>query len=756
MQTDIASLLSLVSKYNQDERLVRIQSPLDAEMLLVHSLRAHEKVSQPYACELQLLSPYAHLELSKLVGQPVALKLRTHLGTDRFLHGYVAEFRRAGSDGGFARYEARVAPWFWFLRQRLNCRIYQDKTVLEIVDEVFGAHQPVADYRFEVATGRYEKLKYCVQYNESDFDFVSRLLEDHGIHYRFDHRDDGHSLVMADDSTQSPPLADEPRIRFHGEQGTLAEDVIDRWDGCLSVAPSALAVNTFDFKQPAQTLLGSVPLDLPRGLLPPMESYLYDGAARYATTSRGEALAAMRAEGAAWQTEIFEGEGTSRLLAAGRYFELFGHFEYDQEPEEDRRFFTLETRLEAQNNFLPDYSHTEGASFRVLLKSVRRKITFRPERSTPRPRMGGPQTAIVVGPPGEELWADKYGRVKVKFHWDRLGAKDGSDSCWLRVASPWAGADMGGVSIPRIGQEVVVDFLDGDPDRPLITSRVYNADNMPPFGLHVSGLKSKTVKGGGFNEMTMHDSPGAELLNLRAQNDMTTLVLNNQANTINADKTTQVAANHTESVGINQTMTVGADQALTVKANRSATVQGTDTRTVTGTSTSTVTGAVAQTYHAGQTRTVTAAGYTEAVTGDWRSTLTGNYAGTVSGNWVDSVTGTGTWNVTGLTTETLTGGRNVSVTGTDSRVVNGPVEDSNTGARTVVVTGALAQSVTATCALHSDSTMSIDSGSQVALGVGGCGITIDGASIVISAAGSTIKVDAGGVTVNGAKINLNC
>jgi type VI secretion system secreted protein VgrG len=754
MVPDIAELLNAVVRFNQDRRLLRIKTPLESESLLVHRFSGVEAVSQPFDFNIELLSPYANLELKSLIGQPVLLTMRTHVDTDRFFHGYVREFARTGSDGGFAKYEAKVAPWFWYLSHRSNCRIYQDLSVIDIVKKVFEDYGPLASARFDVTPSRYEPMPYCVQYNESDFAFVSRILEEVGIHYRFEHTEEGHTLVCSDNSTLCPAQPHDPNIRFHGDQGVLKEDVMDDWTARRTVAANALSLKTYDFKQPANPLAARVDNSIPRGLLPPLERYEYDGAAGFINSLLGDTRATVRMEEAAWRTKLYEGKGNSRLMQSGCYFQLDDHFEHTEEDPAERQFFAVSVAHDARNNFLDNFSKAENTIYRGAVTCVRRKIPYRPERSAP-PRMPGPQTATVVGPPGEELYADKYGRVKVQFHWDREGKSNEASSCYVRVASPWAGEGMGGVSIPRVGQEVVVDFLDGNPDRPIIMGRVYNAANMPPFGLEVSGIRSKTVKGGGFNEMTMNDSAGAELLNMHAQRNMDTTVQNDQNNTINNSKNTTVAVDHTEKVGSNQSVTVGANQDTTVQANRSATVNGNDTRTVQGTSDTVVTGAVSQTYNATQTRAVTS-DYNETIGGNWASALTGNYTGSVQGNWADAVTGTAAWMVTGATTETLNGGRTVAVTGADLRSVQGSVEDSNVGERLVAVQGALTQQATGASVYHSDSDMTLNSGSTVIAQVGGSSVKITGGAIEICAGGSTIKVDGGGVTVNGAKINLNC
>lgn len=746
MYPNPSAMLARVGRFNQDRRLVRIKTPLDADLLLVHRMYGSEALSKPFQLTLELLSPYDQLELKQLVGQPVLLTMLT-AADERHFHGFVQEFSRTGSDGGLATYQAQLAPWFSFLDYASNCRVFQDLSVLEITQEVFSKYGQLADYRVDLVSGRYPKLPYCVQYNESDFTFVSRLLEDAGIYYSFEHSESGHKLVLADDSTQCQPLAGDATVRFQPNQELQASDVLDDWRPRRRVGPSVHSIKSFDFKQPRNPLAVELKNDAPRGTLPQFERYAYDGAASYGNSSVGEQLTAVRAEEAGWQTKLFEGAGTTRELVAGRYFDLAGHFEHEGDDPTEHRFMALRVSHDARNNFSSDFGEAQDCMYRVEVSALRRKIPYRPLRDTARPRMPGPQTATVVGPKGEEIWHDKFGRVKLQFHWDRLGQFNDQSSCWVRVASPWAGSGMGGVSAPRVGQEVVVDFLDGNPDRPIITGRVYNADNMPPFGQEVSGMRSKTVRGGGFNEVTMHDTGGSELLNMHAQRDMAVTVLNDHNSTVNNNKATKVAVNHSLNVGANQDISVGG--------NRGATVTGNDTRTVTGTSTATVTGAVTQTYQAGQKRTITAAGYNENITGDYGSSLVGNYSGSTSGNWKRDITGTLTHTVIGAVSDTMHAGREVSVTGTDKRTVAGPVEDGNTGPRLLSVTGNMQHEVSGTHTVYSGSDQTIASGSKVDLVVGGAGISIDAGEITITAGGSIIKINGGGVSINGSKINLN-
>ncbi|AOD15230.1 type VI secretion system tip protein TssI/VgrG [Xanthomonas fragariae] len=747
MHAEVISSGVAALRLNQDRRLIRVTTALDPDTFIVKRFEGTETVSAPHAFAVDLLSAQRRLELKQLVGQPIQLSLGDEFD-DRVVHGYVKEFALIGAEGELAAYRAEVAPWFAFLQYTSNCRIFQDLSVLEIVEQVFGEYPQLADYKYELNVGNFPKLSYCVQYNESDFTFVSRLLEDAGIYYTFVHADGAHTMVLADDSTASTALGEPAPVAFVSDQGVLRTPGLHSWSARRRVGPTAHAVSSFDFKQPRTALSASKARSIPIGALPELERYHYDGAARFADSRVGDALAAIRSEEAVWPTKLFEGAGNSTELQAGGCFTLERHPDFIGRSEDDRQFFVVQLHREGRNNFSSDYSQAEAPTYLCSATALRRKIPYRPLRETPQQRMPGPQTATVVGPPGEELYADRYGRVKVQFHWDRKGQFRENSSCWIRSASPWAGADMGGVSPPRVGQEVVVDFLDGDPDRPIITGRVFNEDNMPPFGMEVSGLKSKTVKGGGYNEMTMHDTAGGELLNMRAQRDMVTTVLNDQNATVKNNKSTSVAVDHRMDVGSNQSISVGA--------NRGITVTGNDMLGVTGTRSTSVTGAVTETYQAGETKAIAAAGYSETITGNFVTTLTGNYTSQRTGAWKETVTQTSLRQVIGKVTEQLSAGREVSITGLDKRSVQGAVEDTNVGARTVSVQGDMEQGITGTHTLTANGNMILASGSNLTATVGGAAIEILGEKITISAGGSVIVIDGSGVSVNGSEIKLNC
>ncbi|MDR2871127.1 MAG: type VI secretion system tip protein VgrG, partial [Xanthomonadaceae bacterium] len=418
MYGEVALLNSNWMKYQQDHRTIRIKTALDEDLFVVSRFQGADRVSGPFSYTLELLSPDARLELKQLIGQPVQLFLETDRG-DRFFHGYVKEFARTGASGDVVSYCAELAPWFDFLQHTGNCRIFQNKNVQEIIDEVFKAYLPLADYRYELNAGTYPKLDYCVQYNESDFHFVSRLLEDAGIYYAFEHGEDKHTMVLSDNSTIAPAIGHVATVRYRLDDDARMDYDLEQWRARRRVGADTHTLGSFDFKQPRSSLLSDSAASIPRGMLPQLERYSYDGAARFLDSRIGDMLAHVRSEEAAWPTKLFEGEGSCRHVYTGGYFQLEGHFDHTESDATEREFFVVEVHHEATNNFNTEVTDGHAAGYRCALTALRRKIAFRPLRQTPRQRMPGPQTATVVGPPGEELYADRYGRVKVQFHWDR-------------------------------------------------------------------------------------------------------------------------------------------------------------------------------------------------------------------------------------------------------------------------------------------------------------------------------------------------
>lgn len=570
-------------------RPVEVVSPLGPEVLRCGAVTVTEELGRPFEVELDLLSPSGSLTFDDLLGQPAAVSIALPGGARRFFHGLVARFALTGWAGSFATYRATLRPWLWLLSRTADCRIFQGKTVPEIVKQVFR-DRGFTDFD-DALGGSYEPREYCVQYRESDFAFVSRLLEQEGIYYFFRHEAGKHVLVLADSQGSHAAAAGYGVIPYHppGENVLREEDHVTEWTLFQEIQPGVCALNDFDFERPKAGLLVKAPFQRKHAHAG-LEVFDYPG--DYGATGLGEARARTRIEELQAQFERAAGRGNPRGLAVGSLFSLSGHPRADQ----NREYLVVAAthRVDAQA-YESAAAAGAGSGYECTFDAAPSRQPFRPPRRTPRPVVQGPQTAVVVGKAGEEIWTDRYGRVKVQFHWDREGRSDEQSSCWVRVAQVWAGKGWGGLHLPRIGQEVVVDFLEGDPDRPLVTGRVYNADNMPPYDLPANqtqaGLKSRSTKGGGpdhCNELRFEDQKGAELLTLHAERNQAISVENDEAHavghdrrkTVGNDETTEVKANRTETVGKDEKVTVGANRTGSVGQDESLDVGGSRTESV--------------------------------------------------------------------------------------------------------------------------------------------------------------------------------
>jgi type VI secretion system secreted protein VgrG len=583
-------------------RMMELSTPLGKD-LLFRELRGHEELGRPSAFELSALSTRADIKPSDLLGKSVTVKLELLKGGFRYFNGYVTRFSQGTILGKYYEYQMTVNAWLWFLTRTADCKIFQEKTAPEIIKEVFGDHSMAI---FEDGlTATYAKREYCVQYRETDFAFVSRLMEEEGIYYYFEHQDGKHTLKLVDSESGHKKLENKGSIAYYPPGRALHgdEEYIQSFRQAQRIEPGTVAARSFDFTKPKADL-GVKAQNKQEHQSADYEIFDYEG--DYIQADNGEHLARVRIDEFHTEFELAEAETNVRDIAVGRLFGLTNAPRKDQE----RDYLIVSADWDLRNNTY-EASINEDATYNCAMTVLQSKQQFRPTRSRPRPTMGGPQTAVVVGPSGEEIYTDKYGRVKVQFHWDRYGKKNENSSCWMRVSSPWAGANWGGVAIPRIGQEVVVDFLEGDPDQPLIVGRLYNADQMPPYALPgnmtQTGIKTRSSKGGGaanFNEIRFEDKKGSEQVFLHAEKnqdievekDETHWVGNDRKKTIDHDETTQVKNNRTETVGndekiaivANRTETVGKDESITVSGNRTRMVSQNETITVLLTRTHTV------------------------------------------------------------------------------------------------------------------------------------------------------------------------
>ncbi|WP_137009490.1 type VI secretion system Vgr family protein [Aquitalea aquatilis] len=551
---DFSTLLaSFAAAFSQHQRLLTLQldgGQIAAEQLLPHTLDGSEGVSEAYRYQLSCLSPDGNIELKSLLGVAARLGVLDADGSEVVRCGVVSRAELLGSDGGFAKYGLTIEPPFALLRLRRTSRVFQDLSVPDIVKQILAEHQAanpvfaqVQSLEFHTASA--SPRSYCLQYRESDFDFIVRLLHEEGYAWRFEHVDGEHpqvKLVVFDDAYSLPPAASE-RVRFHRSDATEEEDGLTDWSAARQVVSGNVALASFDY-QPTATQQSFDQSRIQQGRSgDALQSTLqdYDPQSLY-YASDAEQLsqyAQLRQQAHDVQAKQFSGAGSVRSLQAGQWFRLDEHPAHEGDSSEQREFVVTGQTFRANNN-LPgdltsslrgllgnDASTTDSSPFQTTITAQRRGIPLTPayaHSTQAKPTSNGVQTATVVGPAGEEVHTDELGRIKVQFHWQRpdehpsIGAKlDDTSSCWLRVAMPSAGAGWGHQFIPRIGQEVLVDFIEGDIDRPVIVGVLYNGSHATPAfsgagalpaNKTLSGIKSKEHQGGQYNELLFDDTPG--------------------------------------------------------------------------------------------------------------------------------------------------------------------------------------------------------------------------------------------------------
>ena len=554
---------------SESERVHTIKCPLPPDSggespLRFRRLRAKEALSQPFEYKLDLLSELDDIDPADLLGESITASVHME-GRDRVRHfnGIVTSFAYQGRAEGYSHYEAILRPWFWLLTRNRDCRIFQELTVLDIIEKVCRETHGFADFRFSLSE-QYRQREYCVQYRESDFTFISRLLEEEGIFFYFEHEENKHTLVMADANSTFPDVEGETEIPFRppGEARVGLEHV-SAWHVSHEVQTGACVLDDYDFTKPRVDLEGSASISRTHSQSE-FEAYDYPGL--HWEAADGESLARIRIEELQSEHRRFSGFSDHHGLAAGRAFHLV---EYPRESE-NAEYIIVAAEIEVESAEIEQLRMDAQNRFVVEFKAISREEPFRPRRKTPKPFVHGPQTAVVVGKQGEEIWTDNYGRVKLQFHWDREGQSDENSSCWIRVSQHWAGKNWGSMHIPRIGQEVVVDFLEGDPDRPLVSGRVYNDSQMPPWALPdnqtQSGVLSRSTKSGtpdNFNELRFEDKAGEEHIYFHAEKDFERVVENDDILRVGFDKQDP------------------GDQSIQIHGNRTAEIQtGNDDTTV--------------------------------------------------------------------------------------------------------------------------------------------------------------------------------
>jgi type VI secretion system secreted protein VgrG len=548
----------------QGQFYLSVSTPFGADTLLMRSMHGEEYVSRPFFFVLDMYSAQADLDFASIVGQSVTVSVGLPADQTRYVNGVVGRFVQGGTDGRFTLYHAEVHPWFWLLNKSSNSRIFQELSVPEIIEKVFG-DLGYTDFSNKL-TGTYAKRTYCVQYQESAFDFVSRLMEDEGIYYFFTHEDGKHTMVLADDADAMADCANAATVQYRSDMITWAEAAVATGVTLeQQVIPGKYAMDDFNFETPETDLKVTAEGEAAHSI------YEYPGG--FTETAKGEGRAGRRLEGYEAREKLLKGTCNTAALSAGSTFTLAGHPRADANDK-----WALEKVI---HRAYPDEYHNEFQAFPGT-------SLYRPDRATPKPRIPGSQTAIVVGTSGEEIFTDKFGRIKVQFHWDQEGAKDEKSSCWIRVAQGWAGKAWGAMFLPRIGQEVVVSFLEGDPDQPLVTGSVYNATQTVPYALPDnmtrSTVKSNSSKGGGgYNELRFEDKKDSEEVWLHAQKDWNTVVEKNRSTTLNEEHDTLSIKKGNRTVTLDKgnltTEMKKGTETHKVKSTRDLTVEGDESHT---------------------------------------------------------------------------------------------------------------------------------------------------------------------------------
>ncbi|MGF1717475.1 type VI secretion system tip protein TssI/VgrG [Photobacterium chitinilyticum] len=584
-----------MEKATQDKNILRIDTPLGKDVLHITKAEIQEGISTLFSTQAYVYTNGQLIDAKNIIGKSVTITLLYNLSgsvSERFFNGYVTAIRSTGSrmpsvaEGDkYQDYILDISPSFSFLSQRSNCRIFQQLNVEDIVKTILSEHGVKIQSELQKT---YPVYDYKVQYHESDLAFVNRLLEQEGIFYFFKHDKTNHYLVLADDITAYRECA-ENQVAY--TTGSLSEAHIHAWSGGLEVTPGSSVKLGYDFITPTDKLSGE---HADAGLVTQqsaLEVFEYQAGSEF--NSRAQDIANASLESLQRDTELCSGASNCRSFSAGQFFTFKSH---EDSRLEGKSFLITQTNMEVA---ITNQTGSSKSAYQTILNQfscVPKETLYRPVQLTPKPRIYGAQTACVTGDDGDEIYIDRYGRVKVLFHWDREGVSDSTSSCWIRVAQNWAGNRWGAFFFPRVGQEVLVEFLDGDPDQPIISGALYNGDQMPPYDLPgqktQSGVKTRSTKEAtedNFNEIRFDDDKGNELLSIHAEkdhhlmveNDYQQLIENDCRQTVNNDKQLLVENDYRQTIKNNYQFVVENNSQQTIKNDHQITVENNCNQTVT-------------------------------------------------------------------------------------------------------------------------------------------------------------------------------
>lgn len=721
----------------QRNREIELITPLGPDVLLLRDFTITEDLGRMFTIKLELDST-EYIRFEDILGKNVTIRLNTMQGEGiRLFNGYVSSFSQAADQGRFSIYQATVHPWLWFLTRTSDCRIFQHKTVPDIIKQVFN-ELGYTDVEDKLSL-TYREWEYCVQYRETDFNFVSRLMEQEGIYYYFAHEDGKHTLVLADSYSSHEAIPTYAEIPYYPpvEVVELDRERIYGWLLSKRIQPGVYALNEYDFIRPKmdQNVNSSIPREHSES-----NYELYDYPGEYVEPSDGSHYAQLRIEELQAQYEQARGESNVRGMLCGGLFTLNNHPREDQNQEYLVVSVSQSIRLESFES-----GGGSGTNYSNSFFCIPSHTPFHATRTTPKPIVQGPQTAVVVGPSGEEIYTDEHGRVKLQFHWDRYGQSDENSSCWVRVSQLWAGKTWGGIHIPRIGQEVIVEFLEGDPDRPIVTGRVYNGDQTPPYELPAnktqSGIKSRSSKGGSganFNEIRFEDKKGEEEVYIHAEKNQNNVVENDETTSVGHDRSEDVGNDETIHIGNNRTETVDVDESITIGNNRTEQVGANETIAIGIDRTETV--GSNETISIGSNRTVT-------IGSNKTETVAVNKAETIGAAKELTIGAVYAVSVGAAMTESVGASKSQQVGASKSTSVGGDVSEDYGASQSVSVSKDLSESIGQNQTTKVGKNLVIDAGDSVTIKTGKASITMkkDG----------TIQIQGKDITIKGSgKINV--
>ncbi|HTZ58673.1 MAG TPA: type VI secretion system tip protein TssI/VgrG [Acidobacteriaceae bacterium] len=570
------------TSFSQIGRFISLTTPLGEDVLLLAGFSGQEAISRLFSFHLDLLSNQGTIDFDDIIGKNVTISVSLSDGTLRYFNGLVSQFAQSGADARFTRYQMQIVPWTWMLTRYADCRIFHNKKVGEIIEEVFH-RRAFQDFKLSL-NGDYSEMEYCVQYRETDFNFISRLMEQNGIFYFFQHEMGKHTMVIADSSSAHEPCPGQKSAGYNLARGGIDDtDVIHSWTMEQVLRSGKYTLTDYNFKTPSANLTATEPSVIDVGGNSSFEIFDFPG--EYTARADGTKFAKLRMQEEEANHLVGHGSSVCRAFTTGYKFDLTDHYQESM----NTSYVLIEIQHIASAAGTYRGSGDGNDSYSNHFTCIPETVPFRPARLTPKPFVQGPQTAVVIGKSsytdtsgddgggdGEEIWVDSFGRVIVRFPWDRAGAC----SCRVRVSQDWAGQGWGAITIPRVGQEVLVSFLEGDPDRPIITGRVYNANQTVPYPLPDnqtrSTFKTRSSEGGGsdnYNELRFEDKTGSEQIFLRGEKDFDTrlkndvrewvgnnrslIVTKDQMEQTGGDLHIQVTGNQNDKVGQNLSLQVG-------------------------------------------------------------------------------------------------------------------------------------------------------------------------------------------------------